>query len=74
MHVLTGLRAGVRCGSAHSGAPWTPPTARGMLKRVRRQAAPPATRAVLAHTCAVKWRRGANQGSTFSGQVTVLLP
>ena len=35
MHVLTGLRAGARCGSAHSGAPWTPPTARGMLKRVR---------------------------------------
>ena len=37
MHVLIGLRAGVWCGSAHSGAPWTPPTARGMLKR--RQAA-----------------------------------
>ena len=37
MHVLTGLRAGARCGSAHSGAPWTPPTARGMPKRVRRQ-------------------------------------
>ena len=35
MHVLTGLRAGARCGSAHSGAPWTPPTARGMLKHVR---------------------------------------
>ena len=38
MHVLTGLRAGARCGSAHSGAPWTPPTARGMLKRVRQEA------------------------------------
>ena len=53
MHVLIGLRAGVWCGSAHSGAPWTPPTARGMLKRVRGQAALPATRAVLAHTCAL---------------------
>ena len=32
MHVLTGLRAGARRGSARSGAPWTPPTARGMPK------------------------------------------
>ena len=51
MHVLTGLRAGARCGSAHSGAPWTPPTARGMLKRVRRAGGAAGSRAVLAHTC-----------------------
>ena len=72
MHVLIGLRAGVWCGSAHSGAPWTPPTARGMLMRVRRP-----WHCLLRAPCwrtPVLWRRGGNQGSTFTSQVTVLRP
>ena len=83
MHVLTGLRAGARCGSAHSGAAWTPPTARGMPKRVRkagrRLAVLPARRAVLARELSALhplvadgggW--GGNQGPTFSAQDVTL--
>ena len=70
MHVLIGLRAGVWCGSAHSGAPWTPPTARGMPKLCEGDRSAVLARELQGFKCADRgtgW--GGNQAPTFSARM-----